>query len=125
MSQAHALRSPSIRGCLILLALCIGFQGTPLLLADEPAGDASAKTEDKAANKKQPAEKKDEKAEAEVKTPKRKKVRLALFRLTAQLPESPGQSGPFGDLQTDLWKTVERMEKAADDDEIAGAVLRI
>ncbi|MEM9186959.1 MAG: signal peptide peptidase SppA [Planctomycetota bacterium] len=53
------------------------------------------------------------------------KVRFAEFVLESALPESPGQTGPFGDLQTDLRKTVSRFKKAADDDSIQGIVLNL
>lgn len=57
--------------------------------------------------------------------PKQNKVRLAKFILKGSLPESLGQSGPFGELTLDLRETISRIEKAADDRTIAGAVLDI
>jgi protease-4 len=57
--------------------------------------------------------------------PKRNKIRLAQFIVKDSLRESAGQSGPFGDLQLDLGETVARIEKAADDRSIAGAILNI
>jgi protease-4 len=57
--------------------------------------------------------------------PKRAKVRLAQFIVKDSLPETSGQSGPFGDLQLDLQETIARIEKAANDKSIAGAILDI
>jgi len=57
--------------------------------------------------------------------PKRKKVRLAQFVVKSSLPESLGQSGPFGETQLDLREMILRIDKAADDKTIAGAVLKI
>jgi protease IV len=81
--------------------------------AEVKAAKASA---DKAA--KQAA---DEKAAAA----KKSKVRLAQFILKDSMPESSGQSGPFGDLKLDLKEAVSRIDKAADDKSIAGAILDI
>ena len=54
-----------------------------------------------------------------------KKVRLAHIAIKGSLPESPGQMSLFGDLQTDLRKTIARLDKAAKDDKISGVVLEI
>ncbi len=56
---------------------------------------------------------------------KPKKVRLAHIAIKGQLPESPGQMTLFGDLGTDLRKTIARLDKAAEDDRIAGVILEI
>lgn len=53
------------------------------------------------------------------------KVRLAHIEIEGALPESAGQISLFGDLGIDLRKTIARLEKAADDDKIAGIVLEI
>lgn len=53
------------------------------------------------------------------------KVRYAEFVLKGALPESPGGSGPFGDLSLDLRKQVARIDQAAEDDKIQGLVLRV
>ena len=60
-------------------------------------------------------------------TPKKKvaKVRLAQLSLTSDLPESPGGSGPFSELQTDLRTVIKRLERAAEDSKIEGMVLQI
>ena len=75
------------------------------------------------------AETKDEKAEATKKSAEQeketKKVRLAHIEISGQLPESPGQMTLFGDLGVDLRKTVARIDKAAEDDKIAGVILQI
>jgi protease-4 len=52
-----------------------------------------------------------------------KKVRYAWFVLDDDLPESPGGSGPFGDLTMDLRKQIARIDAAAKDDKIQGLVL--
>lgn len=54
-----------------------------------------------------------------------KKVRLAHIVIEGALPESPGEMSLFGDLGLDLRKTQARLEKAADDKNIAGIVLVI
>ncbi|RIK80150.1 MAG: signal peptide peptidase SppA [Planctomycetota bacterium] len=78
---------------------------------------SDAKEADGAADKAKPA--KDEaKAEA-------KKVRLASIVIEGELPESPGEMTLFGDLGADLRKTIARLEKAAEDEKIAGIVLHI
>lgn len=56
---------------------------------------------------------------------KEKKVRLAHIAIKGALPESPGQMSLFGDLGTDLRKTIERLDKAADDDDVAGIILEV
>jgi protease-4 len=58
-------------------------------------------------------------------TKKRAKVRFAKFVLEADVPESPGQTGLFGEIQTDLAKTIERIEKAAEDSSIQGVILEV
>ena len=55
--------------------------------------------------------------------PKRNKIRLAQFIVKNSLPESLGQSGPFGETQLDLREMISRIDKAADDNTIAGAIL--
>ncbi len=87
--------------------------------------EAAAKAEaDKAAKKeaeesaKKDADKKETKA-AE------KKVRIAYIIIDGALPESPGEMSLFGDLGVDLRKTMARIEKAGDDESIAGVILQI
>lgn len=53
------------------------------------------------------------------------KVRYAWFTLDGDLPESPGGSGPFGELSIDLRKQIARIDRAAEDDEVQGLVLEI
>ena len=53
------------------------------------------------------------------------KVRLAQIVLASDLRESPGGSGPFGELQADLRTTILRFDRAAKDSKIDGMVLRI
>jgi protease-4 len=57
--------------------------------------------------------------------PKQNKVRLAQFILKNSLPETIGQAGPFSEAQLDLSELVSRIDRAADDRTIAGAVLNI
>jgi protease-4 len=56
---------------------------------------------------------------------KQTKVRLAQLIVKDTLPESAGQSGPFGNLQLDLQELVSRIDRAAEDTSIAGAILDI
>ncbi|MEX2169734.1 MAG: signal peptide peptidase SppA [Pirellulales bacterium] len=58
-------------------------------------------------------------------TKETKKLRFAQFVVNSSLPESPGQSGPFGDLQLDLRTTIARLDKAAGDKSIEGIVLEL
>jgi protease-4 len=90
--------------------------------AEEPKSEAKpAEPAEKAAPVKPAA------AAAEAKAPesKRNKIRLAQIVVKDSLPESLGQSGPFGEMQLDLRETVARIDKAADDKSIAGAVLDV
>lgn len=63
--------------------------------------------------------------EAKAPEPKRNKVRLARFVITSSLSESVGGGGLFGETQLDLRETVTRIDKAADDRSISGAILDI
>jgi len=63
--------------------------------------------------------------ESEVEETKPTTVRLAHIKIEGKLPESPGQRTLFGDLGTDLRKTIVRLDKAAKDKSIAGIVLEI
>ena len=102
----------------------------------EPAKEATATKPAEPAKEAKPAEPAKEAKPAATATakpaepakapePKRNKVRLAQFVLKSSLPESLGQSGPFGEMQLDLRETISRIDKAADDRTIAGAVLDI
>ena len=51
---------------------------------------------------------------AKRRTEKAKKVRYAEFILDGDLPESPGGSGPFGELSLDLRKQIARIDRAAE-----------
>ncbi len=115
--------------------------------ADEAksADEKEAKDSDKAESKKLKAEKEAaEKAEAKAKAEKdakkeaekkdankketkaaEKKVRIAYIIIDGALPESPGEMSLFGDLGVDLRKTMARIEKAGDDQSIAGVILQI
>ena len=115
--------------------------------ADEAksADEKEAKDSDKAESKKLKTEKEAaEKAEAKAKAEKdakkeaekkdankketkaaEKKVRIAYIIIDGALPESPGEMSLFGDLGVDLRKTMARIEKAGDDQSIAGVILQI
>ena len=87
--------------------------------ADKSKSDEKQETKEKTsdADKKKEA---DEEKKAET-----KKVRLAYIIIDGELPESPGEMSLFGDLGTDLRKTIARLEKAGDDESIAGVILQI
>jgi protease-4 len=53
------------------------------------------------------------------------KVTIASFSLDESYPEGPGQPGVFGELQPNLAKIIERIDKAAADDKISGIFLHI
>ncbi|BBO32232.1 signal peptide peptidase SppA [Lacipirellula parvula] len=78
-----------------------------------------AKAEEQAKKDKEAADK-----EAAAKAAK-KKVRIAYIIVDGALPESPGEMSLFGDLGVDLRKTMARIEKAGDDESIAGVILQI
>jgi protease-4 len=80
--------------------------------AAKPATQTSAKPAAKA-------------AEAKLAVPKKRKVRLAQFIVKNSLPEATEQSGVFGELHLDLAETISRIDKAANDTSISGAVLNI
>ena len=88
--------------------------------AKAEAKAAAAKAEKEAAEKEaesKEADKKEKTAE--------KKVRIAYIIIDGELPESPGEMSLFGDLGVDLRKTMARIEKAGDDESIAGVILQI
>jgi protease-4 len=91
----------------------------------DSASDESAE-ESKASDDKEAGDKdSNEKSAAEAVKRNSKKIRLAHIIIEGALPESPGEMSLFGDLGIDLRKTLARIEKAADDDDIAGIVLVI
>ena len=100
---------------MLLVSACLA--GDRLIAPRALAADAAA--DEKVADA---AEDSGEKAATETKP---KKVRLAHIAIKGQLPESPGQMTLFGDLGTDLRKTIARLDKAAQDDRIAGVILEI
>ncbi len=53
------------------------------------------------------------------------KTRIAHIKIKGDMPESPGQMTFFGDLGIDLRKTISRIDKAGQDDRIAGLILEI
>lgn len=57
--------------------------------------------------------------------PKKSKVRLAQFVLKSSLPESLGQAGLFSEAQLDLREVISRIDRAAEDRTISGAVLNV
>ncbi len=87
-------------------------------------GKATAKADQaKPHSDAKPAESK--KATNPAKAKKVAKVRLAQLVLASALAESPGGTGPFGDLQVDLRTMINRLERAANDSKIDGLVLQI
>ncbi|MEQ8849378.1 signal peptide peptidase SppA [Botrimarina sp.] len=106
--------------------------------ADEEGANEQASDEEQAAkegaNKKRSDEKRSEEMSpaarrAAERSRKReeeaKKVRYAWFEIDGVFPESPGGSGPFGELSTDLRKTVARIDEAGEDDKIQGLVVEV
>ena len=102
--------------------------------ADEKKADAKAEAKKLKAKKEAAAEKAEKEAakkEAESKEAEKKekaaekKVRIAYIIIDGELPESPGEMSLFGDLGVDLRKTMARIEKAGDDESIAGVILQI
>ena len=103
-------------------------------VAEKPAEKTEAKQEKKEEPKK--VEKKEDKPKKETEKSKKdstkeekdkkvEKVRLALLKVSGSLPESAGGSGLFGELTTDLKSLLDRMDRAAEDDDIQGLVLQI
>lgn len=66
---------------------------------------------------------KDKKADEE--KPAEKVVQLAAISIRGGLAETPAQPGIFGELQSSLRQTIQRLEKAAGDDSISGVVLQL
>ena len=83
---------------------------------DEADADESGADESDAKEAEVPAE--DEAVEY-------KRVRMAHIAIEGELPESPGQMTLFGDLGVDLRKTIARLDKAAEDEQIDGVLLEI
>src|SRR4029077_2494989 len=65
----------------------------------------------------------DEKKDAPDKS--KSKVTLAGFNFDESYPEGPGQPGIFGELQPNLAKIIERLDKAAADDKISGILIHL
>ncbi len=95
--------------------------------AKAPAKEAKAgaKTQAEDAKKAKEAIAASGEAAKAVKKAKREKVRLAKFVLEGELPETVGQTGLFGETMTDLRELISRLDKAAEDDSIAGVVINI
>lgn len=96
----------------------------------EAAEKAEAKAEaDKAAkkeaDKKEAAKAQEKDADKKETKAAEKKVRIAYIIIDGALPESPGEMSLFGDLGIDLRKTMARLEKAGEDESIAGVILQI
>jgi len=56
---------------------------------------------------------------------KPKTAKLASIVLSGSLAETSGQGGLFGEIEQNLRKTIERLDKAAKDDSISGVVLKL
>jgi len=146
------LISPRLPLCLLAICLLTSpnlAQADDVAVAEKPAAAAedkaeAADTDEKSAETKDAEKKVEEKAEkseakkkslakriAEARAAKAEgdkqldKARLALIVLSQSMPESPGVMGPFGDQQLDLRSTIARLERAAEDDDIHGLVLKI
>jgi protease-4 len=85
---------------------------------DKPA----AKTTKKANPK---AEKSEPVAKAKPKKSAEKTAKLASIVLSGAMAETAGQGGLFGEIEQDLRKTIERLDKAAQDDTLAGVILKL
>ncbi len=55
---------------------------------------------------------------------KTKKATLAVISLKEDYPEGPAPAGIFGELKPHLREIIERLDKAAKDDKIAGVMLK-
>lgn len=99
--------------------------------ASADTGKSETKTDAKVekpaeADKQNESEKKETNAdEKKKKSAQKEKVRLALLTLKDALPETTAELGPFGEAFMDLREVQKRLEKAADDDSVAGVVLDI
>ena len=56
---------------------------------------------------------------------KTKKATLAVVSLKENYPEGPAPAGIFGELKPHLREVIERLDKAAKDDKIAGVMLKL
>ena len=70
------------------------------------------------------SEKKDKKEDKE-KQEEPKTAKLASIVLSGNLAETSGQAGLFAEIEQDLRKTINRLDKAAKDDSLSGVVLRL
>ena len=66
-----------------------------------------------------------EKATDEAKAEKTQKVTLAVISLKSDYPEGPAPAGIFGEIKPHLREIIDRLDKAAKDDKIAGVVLKL
>ncbi|MEO0531293.1 MAG: signal peptide peptidase SppA [Planctomycetota bacterium] len=119
---------------ILIFALLAAFSGVAVA-DDKSEGEVkAAATEEKASDEKETKEKEEKELSPAAKRAAERarkraeeaaKVRYAEFVLKGELPESPGGSGPFGELSLDLRKQVARIDRAAKDDKIDGLVLRV
>ncbi|WP_425401042.1 signal peptide peptidase SppA [Aeoliella sp.] len=122
MSIAKAPRAARLLA--VLLTTMVAYAANPTwadtATTEKPA--ASEESKDKAKAKKEPKSASEEKA---TKGKKLDKARLAQLVLSSSLPEGPGGTGLFADIQVDLRSMLQRIERAAEDDDIHGLVLNI
>ena len=86
--------------------------------------EATKKDAEKNGEAKKDADKKEaDKKEADEK--KANKLVLASLTLESSYPEGPGQAGIFGELELNLHKVVERLDKIAKDDKVVGVILKL
>lgn len=114
--------------CLTIFAALLGLTlPAGACLADEAApakADKPKATLEKRAGEKTTAENSAEAKEEKPAKREPKKVRLAVLDLGGDYAESPGVSGPFAELDTNLAKLVSRIDRARKDTSIAGLILR-
>jgi len=111
----------------MMLAMVLLGGGTVRTLVAAPKADGKKAESEKDAEKNgEKADGKKKAVEASKKDGKNvKEVKLASIMVRGSLPEGPTQAGLFGELEPNLAKTIARLDKVAEDDDVAGVVLRI
>ena len=114
----------------LVLLVALACVAPSLAAADEESAAESraaekAEAEDQSAAQTEETASENDSADVDSEPKEPTKARYAEFVLTGTLPESPGGSGPFADLNVDLRKQISRIDRAADDKKIQGLVLRL
>lgn len=86
---------------------------------------AATKTTEKEKPKDTEKEKEKKPAETKTKKPAEKMAKFASIVLSGSMAETAGQGGLFGEIEQDLRKTIERLDKAAKDDSLDGVILKL